>query len=180
MMSLLKFHLINTMEYAEARPLPFRETTDMCPNIAIYTLNKNGYSIPYVAENYPLGELVRTINSFILVKKLVLKSYFGAGISIGAILRRKGDGILVLDTAKGTSHVIAFIIENGKITFYDANSRQLNKYVVKDDATILSFTSDFVKLFPAYTISQVYIMEPIAAGKRKKTRRRTKKSRRHK
>lgn len=168
------------MDYIGSEGLPIRETNDMCPNIAIFTLNKNNYGIPYVAENYPLAELVRTINSFILVKNLKLKVYNGASVSIGAILRKKGDGILVLDTPAGTSHVIAFIITDGKVTFYDANTSQLNKYLIKDDATILSFTTDFVKLFPKYTIYQVYIMEPNTGGKRKKTRRRTKKTRRHK
>ena len=159
-----------------------REKNDMCPNIAIHTLNRKGYLIPYVAENYPLPEFKSTINSFLATRKLTLKTYAGATSAILNLLARRTDGFLVLDNSRtGGSHVIAFTFVNGTLFFYDGEKGQLNiyKHVVQDTPNAQLFSTTFVKYFPQYSIAEVNLIQPIGGGKRKtRKRRKTRKHRR--
>ena len=169
------------MEYAGVETLPIREKNDMCPNIAIHTLNRKGYLIPYVAENYPLRELKSTINSYLAAKGLSLRTYTGATSAILNLLVRRTDGFLVLENSRtGGAHVIAFIFVNNTLFFYDAEKGQLNIYkcLVQETPNAELFSRTFVKYFPQYSILESNLIQRVVGGRRKTRKRKTRKHRR--
>lgn len=172
------------MQYVGTEPLTIVDTNALCPRVLIEVLKKKPEyaTLQQVTPDYPLGQLIYTINSFLNVTSKHLIKIDTFRIIFNKLNNEKGDGFLVLNK-NGYLHVVGFITVDDKLTIYDPRNGSLSMFSIKPGATIEQFSDDFEILFPDYSIIIGYFIVPITGGKRrtrkaKKSRRKTRKYKR--
>jgi hypothetical protein len=174
------------MEKAGLEPLPIPELPDMCPQVAVQTLNRHGYNIGMPKPNTMFGMFEKIVQQALIPMELRLVNYGGSDRLAGAkikIIRKDSDGVLLLQDKLNPNilHFIAFISDNKKTFFYDPVEGRLEVFKIKDLVrSVTEFDEDIINLFPEYNLVQISFIEPNYGGRRRKTRKSRRKMRKTK
>jgi hypothetical protein len=165
------------MEFVETEALTIVDTNALCPRVLIEVLKKKPEyaTLQQVTPDYPLGQLIYTINSFLNVRAKHLIQVDSFRVIFNKLNNEKGDGFLVLNKS-GYLHVVGFITVNKKLTLYDPRNGSVSKFSIKPGATAEKFSDDFSRFFPGYSIVIGFFIAPVTGGKRKRRKTRRKKS----
>ena len=141
------------MEYVGTEALTIVDTNALCPRVLIEVLKKQPEyaTLQQVTPDYPLGQLIYTLNTFLNVRGKHLIQVDVFRLIFNRLKYQKGDGFLVLNKS-GYLHVVGFITQGEKLTLYDPRNGSLSKFTIKSDATIEQFSEDFGVFFPGYSI----------------------------